>query len=205
MHLEVLNPQLLEIIQSVCADPEFSQFRLGGGSALALQLGHRKSVDAGFVAENFFDVDYFIALLEKKFTSITDVNSGKHGLFFKVSGIKVDLLSWNITFIRNAVKFDNLILADVEEIIAMKLFSILQRGEKKDYMDIASLLDHYSLRQMITFYKERHNGSDDLLVIRYLSSYSDIEQQPEPVMLNGLDWKKCKAKLINAIQEFMNE
>jgi len=80
----------------------------------------------------------------------------------------------------------------------------MQRGEKKDYMDVASLLHEYSLKQMIGFYKERHKGSDDLTVLRFLTSYSDIEMQPEPEMLNGYTWDRCKHLLIGAVNSYIS-
>ncbi|MCY7411297.1 MAG: hypothetical protein LH473_13575 [Chitinophagales bacterium] len=56
---------------------------------------------------------------------------------------------------------------------------------------------------MIDFYKERHKGSDDLTVLRFLSGYSDIENEPEPKMLNGLIWMHCKQMLQHSVKEYL--
>lgn len=205
MHANTVSPQLLEIIKKVSANDSFSGFRLCGGTALALQIGHRISVDADFITESIKDKDLLLKNILQLFPNATDINTGAFGIFLKVDSIKVDFLSWDIPFIRDAVEDENIKFLSVEEIAAMKIFAILQRGEKKDYMDIASLLGIYSLKQIIDFYQERHKGSDAAVVIRYLSSYSDIENQPEPIMLNGLSWAGAKTKLADAILDFVEK
>jgi hypothetical protein len=205
MHTNTVSPQLLEIINKVSANNAFDGFRLCGGTALALQIGHRISVDADFITESIEDKDLLLKNILQVFPHATDINTGAFGIFLKVDGIKVDFLSWDIPFIRPAVEEDNIKFLNIEEIAAMKIFAILQRGEKKDYMDIASLLSNYSLKQIIDFYLERHKGSDAALVIRYLSSYSDIENQPAPIMLNGISWLEAKSKLASAILDFVEK
>ena len=72
-------------------------------------------------------------------------------------------------------------------------------------MDIATLLESNSLTQLLSFYKLRHNNSDEALVLRFLVSYSDIENQPEPQMLNGLNWKESKLIIASAIKNYINQ
>ena len=194
--------ELLNITKSISSNTFFADFRLCGGTALALQVGHRVSLDADFVSEKSFDQNEILKSVKKNFKNVTDVQSGTHGVFLKVNGIKIDFLTWNIPFIRPVVERDGILLAHVEEIIAMKLFAITQRGEKKDYMDISSMLKYFTLKQMLSFFNERHPENDELGLLRYLSSYSDVEHQPEPVMLNNLTWHDCKQHLQNAIQGF---
>lgn len=203
MHLNTISPDLKKIIENILANSSFNQFSLCGGTALSLQLGHRVSIDADFISERSFDSEELLKNILTAFPNTTDIHRGPFGLFLKINSIKVAFLSWNIPFIREVVKENNYRLLHTEEIIAMKLFAILQRGEKKDYMDIASLLKNYSLRQMLNFYQERHKGSDSSTVLRFLSSYSDIESQPEPSMLNSLSWEQSKEILASAIKDYL--
>lgn len=205
LHYQCASLGLREIIKKICGSNSFSQFRLCGGTALALQVGHRISADADFVSEKSFDSNELIAIINQEFNNVTDVHTGTHGVFLKINNIKVDFLTWNIPFINPPVTIDGLILLDAVEIIAMKLFAILQRGEKKDYMDIASLLSKFSLEEMVSFYSQRHKGSDAMLILKYLSSYSDIENQPEPKMLNGITWITSKVKLGEAVKKMLSE
>ncbi len=205
LNYQCVSPELLEIIKKISGNKYFSQFRLCGGTALALQVGHRISVDADFVSEKNFNTGDLIAEIGKQFTNVSDVNTGTHGVFMKINNTKVDFLTWNIPFIHPSVMVDGIAMVRREEIIAMILFAILQRGEKKDYMDIASILDHFNLEQMISFYSERHIGSDSLNILKYLSSTADIENQPEPIMMNGLTWITWKKKINDAVQEIISK
>ena len=200
---EVTSKQLLNIIKSISENIRFKQFRLCGGTALALQTGHRISVDADFVSDKLLNSSEIIAAVNSAFTNVTDITTGVHGVFLKINNIKVDFLSWNIPFMHKPIIIDDIRMADVEEIIAMKLFAIMQRGEKKDYMDIVSLLSKYDLTHMLEMYKSRYIGSDELPVLRCLASFSDIENQPNPVMLNGLTWEESKNILTKKISSII--
>lgn len=204
MHTNTVSAELLGVINKVSSVKAFADFRLCGGTSLSLQIGHRISVDADFVTENTINKELLLKNILELFPNATDIYSGEFGLFLKVEGIKLDFLSWNIPFIRPAIKEEGISFLDIEDIAAMKIFAILQRGEKKDYMDIASLLNRYSLNQLISFYQERHKGSDAAVVLRFLNSFSDIEHQPEPLMLNALTWNKAKEILSRAIQDFIS-
>ncbi|MCW5906780.1 MAG: nucleotidyl transferase AbiEii/AbiGii toxin family protein [Chitinophagales bacterium] len=203
LHLNTVSPALRALVGKVAELDYFSPFRLCEGTALALQLGHRLSVDADFVSENEFDKETLAAKVASLLPDVTDVYVGELGVFLKSAGIKVDFLSWNTPFIRSAVKEEKLQLVHVEEIAAMKLFAITQRGEKKDYYDIAVLLQHYSLEKLLGFYSERHPKNDVSVVVRFLVSYSDIEAQPDPVTLVPLTWNNAKQLMKKSVDDFI--
>lgn len=203
MYTNTVSTELLDVIKRTAKFPSLSHFRLCGGTALSLQIGHRISVDADFVTDNIGDKDQLQKYIMELFPDATDFHHGAFGFYLKINGIKVDFLCWNLPFIRNAIVEDGISFTNIEEIIAMKLFAILQRGEKKDYMDIATLLSQYSLTQMVSFFNERHRGYDAATILRFLASYSDIERQPEPIMLNGLTWEESKLRINKAIVSFL--
>jgi predicted nucleotidyltransferase component of viral defense system len=205
IHLNIISEELKEIIVKISNDEVFHQFRLGGGTALALQLGHRISVDADFISDKDFNRNEINNAASRLLTQVTDMHWGPHGIFLKSNNIKVDFLTWNIPFIRPQIRAEEFRLLHIEEIAAMKIFAILQRGEKKDYFDIAVLLQHYSLQQIISFYTERHKNSDAALVLRFLASHSDIDNQPDPIMLNEMNWTQCKNIIAQAINSFLRQ
>ena len=205
LHLNTVSPELKNLLLEVNANEKFSSFRLGGGTALALQLGHRISVDADYISESTIDKTEFAQIIAKEINGVADLHTGEIGIFLKAAGIKLDFLSWNIPFIRPVVIQDGLRLLNVEEIAAMKLFAITQRGEKKDYFDIAVLLQHYSLTQLVAFYKERHPANDTSVVISFLVSFSDIDFQPEPQKLIELNWIQAKEILQTAVTNYLKK
>jgi hypothetical protein len=202
MKYQVISIELRNIIQRVFDSNGFEGFRLGGGTALALQLGHRLSIDADFISSTDFDKDEALKHVLRTFPYATDIHQGTFGLFLRSDNIKIDFLSWNLPFIRPALTVGQWRLLDIADITAMKLFAILQRGEKKDYVDIAELLKTYTLSTLISFYLERHPASDASVIIRFLSSYGDIEGQPMPQMLNQTTWDDSKKIIQNAIRDF---
>lgn len=168
---------------------------------MALQIGHRISIDADFICEKEFDKDELIFQLNQIFPNqILDIRQNKLGVFLKINEIKVDFLSWNIPFIRSEVNLEDIRMMHLEEICASKLFAILNRGEKKDYIDIATLLDLYSLDQMVSFYKEKYNNSDESILLKYLCSFSDIDFQALPNMVSSLNWETAKQKIIDSVR-----
>lgn len=202
---ETISEELAAVIQKVFDEPSFNNFRLCGGTALALQFGHRISVDADFVAEKDFNREVIIKIANEVFQNTSDIQNGTHGVFLRADSIKVDFLTWNIPFIREQIAFKNWRLCSLEEIAAMKLFAITQRGEKKDYFDIAALLSKYSLVQLFDFYKERHPQNDVSVVARFLVSYSDFDNSPDPIMLNNMKWEDCKTILQKSVGEYLNQ
>jgi predicted nucleotidyltransferase component of viral defense system len=204
LHWQTISPELKEIILKISQNHAFHPFRLCGGTALSLQLGHRISVDADFVSASHFDKNFIAGEVEKILTDVSDLYIGDLGVFLKSKGIKVDFLSWNIPFIKPAVINSEIPLLDIEEIAAMKLFAITRRGEKKDYIDIAFLLQTYSLKTLIECYKIRHPKNDTAIVIKFLLSYGDIENQPEPKMTIEFDWQKAKQVLKESVKAYIN-
>ena len=205
MHINTISPALKSIIDQCFLMDDMGDIRLGGGTALSLQLGHRVSIDADFFFPIPFDKDLVLQKVMSSVNDVTDIHQGPFGLFLKINGIKVDFLSWNLPFIRKPVLHGQWALLDPTDIAAMKLFAILQRGEKKYYIDLAELLQTYSLTQLRAFYKERHTGSDPGLPLKFLSSYSDIDKQPMPQMLNGKTWEDIKSILKHSISAYLKD
>lgn len=203
LNKNTVSENLLTIIKIICNDNYFNEFRLFGGTALSLQLGHRISIDADFICEKEFDKDELIYQLHNNFSNqISEIRQNKLGVYLKINEIKVDFLTWNIPFIRSEIIAENIRLMHIEEIIATKLFAILNRGEKKDYIDIATLLDVFTLEEMISFYKEKYNNSDAVTLLKYLCSFSDVDFQVQPNMLIELDWNNAKHKIINEVKQY---
>jgi hypothetical protein len=203
LHFNCISEELRELIEGICSDAYFDKFRLFGGTALALHIGHRISVDADFISAETFSKEQLAHKLSQRFpNTLSNVVTGDLGVFAKVSSIKLDFLSWNQPFIREAERHGSIRLMHTEEIIAHKLFAILNMGEKKDYVDLAFLLKDYSLQDMISFYAEKYNKSNTVQLLKYLLSYGDIDFQPKPKMTSDISWEFLKLQLKEAVQKY---
>lgn len=203
LHYETISSELKEIIKTVSKNTYFDSFRLFGGTALSLQIGHRISTDADFVSEKSFDRDDLIFETQKLFQgNVKNIRQNNVGVYMEIDAIKVDFVSWNNPFIREDLVIDDIRLMHKSEIVATKLNAVLNRGEKKDYVDIAVMLNELSLREMFNVFKEKYGFVDEMQLIKYLCSYSDIDFQPQPNMLIDFDWTKAKEVIKQSIEKY---
>lgn len=148
LSFQTVVPHTLELLTELMDVPLFSEMRLVGGTALALQYGHRQSVDLDFFGKLSADV-----------SEIHDVlaNIGSHTIYtntqnikiFEVNGVKVDFVNYKYDWIDDIVTEGNLRLASPKDIAAMKVNAIEGRGSRKDFIDIYFLLKHFTLNENI--------------------------------------------------------
>lgn len=190
LYYDTVSAPLLSILRKLMASEVFKDFRLVGGTALALQRGHRRSVDIDL----FTDLDYAdmpIAkmrdYLEKEFpihkgTGSMDMPSNGYHIFLSEGQeppIKVDFF-YTEPFSFPTIEEDGLRIADQREIAAMKLGVIgNQIYRQKDYWDIHDLLEDYSLLEMIQWALQRDPYSftkDD--IIKGLQQVDQVQESP---------------------------
>ena len=190
LYYDTVSAPLLSILRKLMASEVFKDFRLVGGTALALQRGHRRSVDIDL----FTDLDYADMLiakmrdyLEKEFpihkgTESMDMPSNGYHIFLSEGQeppIKVDFF-YTEPFSFPAIEEDGLRIADQREIAAMKLGVIgNQIYRQKDYWDIHDLLEDYSLLEMIQWALQRDPYSftkDD--IIKGLQQVDQVQESP---------------------------
>lgn len=189
--------------------------RLVGGTALALQLGHRISVDIDLFSDKKNDYEEIQTELHEKFQG--DFAKGRmissslcKGIACYINDIKTDILDWNATFIRPALIDDGLRLASKEEIIPMKFNTFLcspelARYEKKDFVDIANLLKEYPLEQMMSLYHEKYPQEliSSRLILEGLQLSEMADKKVMPKMLNGESWDDTKSQIEKSIDLFV--
>jgi len=203
---QLLKASLLELMQA----PELYEFRLVGGTALSLYLGHRLSVDlylftdAKYGSINFSNID---KLLRSKFEYVQSdfgdfAGLGKSYLIgnHKNNIIKLDLFYSMDPFFEEIVYAEDIRMASIPEIIAMKMDVILRGGRKKDFWDLHELLDHYRPNDMIGFHKQRFEWTHDPIMIRKnFTNFQTAENDFDPICLKGKIWEFIKEDLKDAI------
>jgi predicted nucleotidyltransferase component of viral defense system len=175
-------------------------FTLVGGTALALQLGHRKSIDLDFFTRLDFSPDLLLHALSNDYRLNLRAKTTL-SLVIDVEGIKVDCIKFRYPFMREMISEKGIRMLNIEDIAPMKLDAIAGRGSKKDFYDIYFLLRHYSLMQLFDFYKEMYSSDSLFQVLRSLVYFADAEFDPEPIVFEKkLTWKKVKAEIIKQVQ-----
>jgi predicted nucleotidyltransferase component of viral defense system len=115
----------------------------------------------------------------------------------------VDFVSLPYQWIDDPIISDSIRLASIKDISAMKLAALTNRGSKKDFIDIALLLDKLGLDQMMRFYHEKYPDGTEMMVLRSLLYFEDADNQADPVMLIPYDWGKIKKLILDETKKFL--
>jgi len=210
LYLNTVSSNLMEVLNQLMRMEEFNSFRLVGGTALSLQLGHRLSVDIDlFTDSDYGSIDFseIESLLEKTFPFAEMLYSGNVGFGksyhvgnSEEKSVKLDLYYTDL-FIRPIVKKDYLRMASIEEIAAMKMEVIGNKGRKKDFWDVHELLDYLSLEQMLALHAERYpySHSKDTLISK-LVDFQAADDDLTPICLKGKYWELIKVDLGEIVQ-----
>ena len=186
--VDTATPELLKRLMLV---PAFNQLRLVGGTSLALQYGHRKSVDLdlfGLISLESFE----IANELKKLGQVQVIKQSANIHIFIVNGIKVDFVNYNYPWIDDLLLTDGIRFAKPKDICAMKLSAICGRGSKKDFIDLYFLSMQYSFREMLDYYEMKYADGSIFLVMKSIGYFEDAEKDYDPEMLKPVTWEKVK-------------
>jgi predicted nucleotidyltransferase component of viral defense system len=201
-HWEALTKAIKEAYQLVSKLPFISEFYLAGGTGLALQIGHRISIDLDFFSDspNALVTDQRQAILKiLKDDSTLKITWDKEGTFvvtWQNVGVSFFRLTQN-PLIAPPYIIDHLKVASIEEIGAMKLAAIVSRGTRKDYVDLYFILQQKNLMQLfeVASKKYPYHQAFPAFAIRALSYFEDAESEPQPRMLQEVKWTAIKSFL----------
>lgn len=204
LHYQTVEPATLDLLTRIQQLPVFSSHRLVGGTSLALQFGHRLSIDLDFFSEALIDHEEILINL-KLLGKVDVVSKSKYINCFYLNDIKVDFVSLPYKWIDEPVLEDSIRLASIKDIAAMKLSAITNRGSKKDFIDLALLIDQLGLRQMMNLYHEKYPDGMEMMVLRSLVYFDDADIQSDPVMLVPYDWKRVKKSILDESKLYLNQ
>ncbi len=180
-------------------------FALVGGTNLSLRLGHRISEDLDLFAIEPYESDVIVQPLMALFPGeITIIEQRAHTLLAYVRNVKVDIVLHRYPYLQPIETIDGIRFASVPDIVAMKLNAVTRRGAKKDYFDLADLLDLYSLAEMLGFFTQKYAATDIGFVIRSLVYFIEADRSQDPIMLNNSNWVQVKTKIEKAVQVYWN-
>lgn len=152
LSIQAITPNALELLKTLSARPELNELRLVGGTSLALQYGHRQSVDLEWIDEPVIEDGFF--------------------------------------------------LASDKDIAAMKINAIIGRGSKKDFIDLYVLLQHYSLSDILCFYKLKYPEYSEYRALLSLTYFEDAEMQDMPKMFINDSWDTIKRTIIESVKSY---
>jgi predicted nucleotidyltransferase len=176
--------------------------RLVGGTSLALQIGHRKSIDIDLFGNLSAEYENLMDELNT-IGEVVPLKNSKNIHSLLVNDIKVDIVNYGYEWLTNKITIDNIQLASIEDIAAMKLNAIIGRGSKKDFIDLFFILKDYSLATLMEFYTKKYNDGSTFLVLKSLTYFEDADMEEMPFMFNNITWQTIKDNIKKAHAEYV--
>ncbi len=198
MFENAIQPETKRVLEKIAESEIKNEFYLAGGTALAIHLGHRESVDLDWFCQKSFSNSKVKKNLEEtgKFELISEEEGTINGL---LDNIKVSFFKYDYDLVFPLVSSKNINLADERDVAAMKIDAISSRGSKKDFIDLFFLLKKHTLEDLLDIFSKKYKNIkfNKLHILKSLAFFEDAESDPMPVMLQSADWISIK----NSIQE----
>lgn len=199
-----IEPHTLELLKAITSRLQGQDVRLVGGTSLALQYGHRQSVDLDFFGKISLSSEELREILQG--IGVTRVHKESENInIYDVDGVKVDFVNYKYEWIDSAVNEDGLVLASPMDIAAMKINAVEGRGTKKDFIDVNELLKHYTLKDLLHFYELKYPEFSVFRALLSLTYFEDADPQIMPRMFVDESWEMMKESINNAIRDFQKE
>lgn len=197
MHEKALPPASRELLALIGTDPPESLlgWTLAGGTGLALQLGHRRSEDFDFFRTDGMEARSLLQALAA-ISACETLQSGERTLTVLAGSVKMSFFQVHDPFLFDSAPYRFFKVADQRDIALMKLLAITNRGSRKDFVDLYTILrDGPVLKDYFEWLPRKfgHSGLSDYQVLLSLTYFDDAEAEPMPEMLEPFDWAGCKA------------
>ncbi len=199
-----VEPTTLEILRKICSLQVFSDFGLGGGTNLALRLGHRLSVDLDFFTNTDFTNSLLFKAITTEFPKAELLFEQNQTMMFSINNVKVDFILYPFEWLQPFEIIESTRLISVRDIIPMKLQAVSNRFSKKDFWDIAFLLESFTLEQMITIFKNKFPQIDTGFIIHSLTAFDEAHHEQDPICLKPKSWEEIQHDLEKAVINYTN-
>lgn len=199
---EATEPAVADTYRKVSAAASDGDFYLAGGTALALQEGHRVSADLDLMSPSFTDPERLVQHLRDRELGFETTMTAPRTLYVRVDRVQVSFFGYEYPQLEPVLEPGNglLPLAHRDDIAAMKLAAIASRGSRKDFVDLWVLISrHRPLEAYLELYRRKFATRDVGHVVRSLTYFEDAEQEPELRMLMPLNWEEVKRDLLRAV------
>lgn len=202
-----ISKTTLELLKALMQEVCLNEFNLVGGTALALHMGHRISIDLDLFTNSDFDTKFILNELRKKY-QISGISESAFSLIqsieFPVNSqnfVKVDIIKYPYKLIRPPLLIDGIRLLSVEDIVPMKLSAIGSRGSKKDFYDIYFLLRKYSFKEMFQLFEQKFPAVNYFHIIKSLTYFDDAENELNPNTIEKTTWISVKNEIEKQVKQ----
>lgn len=203
LHKETVTEGTLDLINRLMEDDQLKSFYLVGGTALALIIGHRISIDIDLFTNQDFDALAMAEYLKKNYdTELRNVNKNSVSGFLE--GIKFDIIAHRYPHVKPLIIIQQIRMLSLEDIAAMKINAIVGNGSRiKDFIDVYYLLKQLSYNQIIASYLIKYPDVSADIARASLLYHKDIDFTTSIVLLNDkIEWKDIEKDIRKAISAY---
>lgn len=202
MFSETISPDTNRLIEKLKNLPWLSPYYLAEGTALALHLGHRTSIDLDFFSESEVEemamVDHLRTAGNLRLDQI-----GKGTIVGNLDSVRISFFKYPYRLLDPLIEWNGLNVASVRDIALMKMVAISQRGSIKDFIDlffvarefkpVDALIPELSVKYVGVQFNTNH-------ILRSLCYFEDAEKEPMPNMIAASDWQEVKEYFVNEVK-----
>ena len=203
IHIEVLNTAQKNVLPALANALVNAGFYLAGGTALALQVGHRQSIDFDWFTPQLGDPEVLFRNLKSSDIVFEIQSISPETVYLVIDTVQMSFISYDYPMLQPKVLWRELgvYLAGMNDIACMKLSAIASRGSRKDFFDLYYLIKHFrSLEDYLDLYIKKYENRDIGHVVRSLIYFADAEKEPDIKMIKPLNWDDLKSDFVKWVK-----
>ncbi|MFP7753832.1 nucleotidyl transferase AbiEii/AbiGii toxin family protein [Thermodesulfobacteriota bacterium B35] len=195
MNIEVLDSAQQGILPGLAEAFRETTLYMAGGTALALQVGHRPSVDFDWFGSRICEPETLYRRLQDAGLEYVVLSESFETIYVEVEGVQVSIIGYRYPLLSpfNRWREYDLRLAGLDDIACMKLSAIANRGSRKDFIDLHYLVCRFrTLKDYLELFRKKFRQQDVGHVVRSLVYFEDADKEPEIDLYFPLDWQNLK-------------
>ena len=206
MFINTLNEAAFRILKKVAQLPSIPDFYLAGGSATALYLGHRVSVDLDFFTEN---KSYESEPLIQSIQSVGNLKiqqQSRGTLVGLLDNVQISFFTYPYALLEVPDNLEGIRIASLLDISLMKVIAISQRGKMRDFIDLYFIChEKFTLIDLLSYIPRKYPTVryPSYHLLRSLGYFTDAEEDVPPRPLIEWDWNEIKEFFRSEVKEIM--
>jgi len=204
----VLTPETIKAMESLSSWPPFKDYYLAGGTAVALQLGHRISHDLDFFTAKEFSHQTLAQSLRKIGPFVVDYTDA-NTLVGRLNNVKTGFFHYLYPLLKSTLSFQGVAIASLEDLACSKVDAISSRGNKRDFADLYFIMKalRIELKDVLALFEKKYGREQFNLmhIQKSLVFFEDADQDPDLRMLVEFSWEDCQRFFVRQTKEFTAE
>jgi hypothetical protein len=204
-HWKVITPKMQRLFIHLGEQPFLHRFYLAGGTALSLQIGHRRSDDFDFFSVTD-EVDEssrneIIGGISSFPTQIIESVGGN--LLIVVDDIRVGFFGYGYPLIDEPIRCENALLASLNDIGLMKCDALISRGSRKDFYDLFFISRYIHLDELLNLSEKKYSLFRDfpLMVLESMTLFDNADRDVQPELFDITPWDRVKQFFLEQAQQ----